>query len=277
MRTILVMTAHDLFHAANGKGFSIKLPSGGCTLQNVTELKKCKILATDGEIGKVSDFLFDDVSWIIRYLVAGTGSWLNKRKVLIPPSSFGRPDLAEKKFSVVLKQGEVKNSPPLESDKPVSRQYEENLHNYYGWSPYWIGPVFPGTAGPTITTSREGERNLEGDVARGDTNLRSADEIIGYHIRAEDGEIGHAEDFLVDDVTWHIRYLVIDTKNWLPGKKVLVSPEWIDAIEWPDKKIRIASAREAVKNSPEYDPSVTVSREYEDRLYEYYEKTRYWL
>jgi hypothetical protein len=133
-----------------------------------------------------------------------------------------------------------------------------------------------------LTVDREAV--TEGEVLRAragkespDSHLRSTDEVTGYHIEASDGEIGHVADFLVDDETWAIRYLEVDTRNWWPGKKVLVSPHWLDNVSWPDSKVYVDLTRETIRNGPEWSDSMTVTREYENRLYDYYDRSPYWV
>lgn len=114
-------------------------------------------------------------------------------------------------------------------------------------------------------------------AAIADPHLRSAREVIGYHIQAKNGDIGHVEDFIVDDEAWAIRYMVVDTQNWLPGKKVLVAPVWIESIHWAEAKVRVTLTRAKIKKSPEFDPAAPVNREYEDRLYDFYGRPKYWV
>jgi hypothetical protein len=109
-----------------------------------------------------------------------------------------------------------------------------------------------------------------------DPHLRSTKEVIGYHIQAVDGEIGHVEDLIVDDEEWFLRYLVVDTRNWLPGKAVLVAPGWAKRVDWVKRKVHVDLPQEAIRDSPEFDPSRPVNREYEVRLYDYYGRPHYW-
>lgn len=239
-------------------------------LRSVKDLRGYALLATDGEIGEVDDFLFHDDDWTIRYLVVDTGKWLPGRKVLITPSALGRPDWETGRFPVQLTRQAVENSPEIDLDRPVSRQREVELHTYYAWTPYWpsvemgdVGPAFP----PQLP---------DAEAPRGDPNLRSAAEVCGYRIHASDGEIGHVEDFIVEEGSWIIRYMVVDTRNWWPGKKVLTSPGWITGITWRERRVSVNLSRETIRNSPEYDPNTPVNLEYEDRLYDYYGRPKYW-
>lgn len=255
-------------------------------LRDMQELQGYSIQATDGKIGHVHSFYFDDQSGTVRYLVVETGNWLTERQVLISPESLGRPDGNDKKLPVNLTKAEIEESPSIANDEPVSRQMEVTLRDYYGWSPYWQTAMAPDAwssippAVPTVA-GQQHERELEEAVAlkteEPNLHLRSSREVIGYHIQALDGEIGHVETFLVDEANWRIQYLVVDTRNWLPGKKVLVAPEWIERIVWEERKVHVDLSKEQIKSSPEYDDSQPVRRAYEEELFSHYDSTGYWL
>lgn len=246
------------------------------------ELKKYGIHATDGNIGTVHDFFFDDKHWTTRYLVIDTIKWLPGRKVLVSPMSIQKVDVLDGKVNVSLSKDKVKNSPEMDTDKPVSKQYEMELGKYYGYPPYWSA----GGTGlwgvywyPSELAEKEAKNLAEYDnIEEVDKpNLRSLKEVTGYHIHATDGDIGHVEDFLICDQTWMIRYIVVDTKNWWPGKHVLVSPEWITEVRWRENTVHVELTKEMIKNGPEYIPNERLTREFEDNLYEKYNKPKYWL
>ena len=201
-------------------------------LQSASILYGDAIEATDGDLGSVYSFLFDDKAWTIRYLVVDTGTWLPGRRVLISPAAIGPLQSEAKRLSVNLTQEQVKNSPDIDTDQPVSRQHEMSLHDYYAWPVYW-----------SVTLSGPGALAIPPELVEavetepGDPHLRSTQEVIGYYIRAGDGDIGHVEDFIIDDDNWTIRYMIIDTRNWLPGRKVVVSPEWITEVNWSESKV----------------------------------------
>ena len=248
-------------------------------MQKITkDLKGNTIVATDGDIGKVDDFYFDDESWTIRYLVADTGDWLLRRKVLLSPVALGKADFASGRFKVTLTKKQIEGSPSIDTDKPVSRQHEAYYHDYYGYPYYWTGPFLWGPMYcpqiPVLDQKRIEERRAEREEA-GDLHLRSANKVTGYHIEATDGDVGHVEDFILDNETWEIRYLVVDTRNWLPGKKVLIAPRWIDRVSWDDSKVYVSLSREAIKNAPEYHPDA-LNREYEEKLHNHYDRPKYW-
>jgi len=256
-------------------------------LRSVSELKGCTIGALDGEIGKIEELFFDDEAWGIRYLVVDTGTWLTGRDILISPFSVKRADFGTRVIEVSLTREQVKNSPPVDTHKPVSRQHERDYLGYYGYPPYWEGSylwgltavplVFAGEPVPPVSpVQRELAAREETEQAE-DSRLRSTDDVKGYHIQAIDDSIGHVEDFLFDDEVWAIRYLVVDTTNWWPGgRRVLVASQWISSIEWPDRKVYTKLTRDQVKRSPEYDDTAVVNRDYEARLHDFYGRPGYW-
>ena len=232
-------------------------------LRNASAIKGYSIAASDGQIGTVSDFLFDDASWLVRWLVVDTGKWLTGRKVLLPPSVLGHLDPNGPEFSIKLTKKQIKESPDIDTQRPVSRQFEANIYNYYGWSPYWgtgAGYLVGGfgfgggalTAFPTPGSQRRAEDILIAQQSDDDPHLRSIEAVTGYHIHATDGEVGHVEDFLMEDSDWSIRDLVVDTKNWWPGNKVLISPRSIQKIDWMDNQVKLNIDRERVKSSPAF-------------------------
>jgi hypothetical protein len=241
----------------------------------ISDLKGYAIGAKDGDIGAIDDFLFDDELWTVRYLVADTAKWLPGRRVLISPIALGHVEAEEKRLPVSLKKEQVKNSPDLDS-RNISREHESSYYDYYGWPYYWIGGAVwgPGTVPGNLANENKAPESSQqpGD----EPHLRSAKEVTGYYIEAEDGDIGHVEDFIIDDDTWEIRYLIVDTKNWWPGKKVLVSPEWIDTVSWSDSRVYVDLTRDAIKSGPEFDPD-NLNRDYEARLHKHYDRPGYWV
>lgn len=243
--------------------------------------KNYELLATDGQIGKVNDFYFDDIFWKIKYLVADTGSWLHERLVLISPVSLGQPDWALGKLPVNLTKEKIENSPSVFKDQPVSKQQESKLLQYYTWPvAYGHGMEMANFADMQLYAKRiqqiEQEKNKSESLDESDPHLRSFNEVKGYHIDANDGEIGHIEDFVVEDKTWIIRYMIVDTRNWLPGRQVLVSPEWITKFDWAKSEVSVDLSQNIIKNSPEFDPKDAVNRDYEAQLYDYYGRPVYW-
>ena len=244
-------------------------------------LCKAKILkgytldSRDGEIGKVAEFYFDDRHWTVRYLVADTGNWLPGRQVLISPHALVAVLKEEQQIVVDLTKEQIERSPSLDSDKPVSRQYEEAYYGYYGWPMYWDDSYMWGSY-PYIVRDREALLEAAQNKKAWDPHLCSTRAVSGYHVQADDGEIGHIEDFIIDDDTWAIRYLVIDTQNGWLSKKVLVSPQWIERVSWPEAKVSVSLSRETIQESPEYTDWSMLTREFEIDLHRYYNRQGYW-
>jgi hypothetical protein len=244
-------------------------------LIKVKTLKGYTLDSLNGEIGNVKEFYFDDYHWTIRYLVADTGSWYTDRQVLISPHALVEVVREKEQITVNLTKKQIEDSPPLDSDKPVSRQFEEAYYGYYGWPMYWDGPNMWG-AYPEVVHDIDYTREILQAENKWDSHLRSTNEVNSYNIEAIDGEIGHVDDFIIDDHTWAIRYLVVNTHNLWPGKKVLISTQWIDNVSWTDSKVFIDLHRETIKQSPEYSEKSLLTREYEAGLHLHYKRQTYW-
>jgi len=262
-------------------------------LRNLKDFENYKIDATDGRIGSVKDLYFDDDAWVVRYLVVETGTWLSSRKVLISPISVKQPDWLAKTLPVAITMDQVRHSPDIDTDKPVSRQNEEQTLGYYGYPIYWGGegtwgsglypyamtPGFAGHGVERVEREREMEDFLRNERARhrnDDPHLRSCNVVTGYRIHATDGEVGHVSGFLVDDQTWSIRYLIVDTSNWWVGHRVLVAPPWITGVHWSDETVSIDLSRESIKTAPAYDPDDDWNRDQDLGLYRHHGRSDYW-
>lgn len=249
-------------------------------LRSLKDLEGYTVSATNGDVGKVKNFLLDDEHWTVRYLVVDTKSFMDGRDLLITPISFGQTEWSTSRFNVNLTMEKIQHCPSADTDKPVSRQHEEDYARYYGYPTYWGNSGLWGMgAYPSLLNGIEPETTVTKDLERAfyDMHLRSAQEVRGYHVEGTDQAIGHIEDFIVDDETWEIRYLVIDTSNWwFGGKKVLVAPHWASQISWEEKKVYVEMSRESVKNSPEWNPSEPINRDYETHLYDYFRRPAYW-
>jgi uncharacterized protein YrrD len=226
---------------------------------SVKSLDGFTIAASDGDVGTVEDVYFDDEKWTIRHLVVDTGGWLGGRKVLLSPRSVTAVNFDDQIIRVALTRQKIEDSPSVDTDRPVSRQEEYGLDDYYGFPSYWGGPMLWGFAAtplamapPPVESTVEQEMRAREEQER-DHHLRSSDAVIGYDIETTDGTIGHVEDFLFDDSDWSIRMMAVDTRNWWPGKHVLISPQRIDSVSWNDKKVVVKLTRDEVEKSPEYD------------------------
>lgn len=254
-------------------------------LNSVSQLAGSSLTATDGEIGHVKEVYFDDEAWVIRYLVIDTGTWLSGREVLISPYAVRPPVGSVKNIDVTLTRRQVTDSPVTDTHQPVSRRHEREFSRYYAYPEYWGGgelwamsalPMLPAPL-PTAVESESAAALRDEGVLPEDVHLRSSATVSGYDIQATDASIGHVHDFLFDDESWAIRYLVIDTRNWWPGgKKVLIATHWIDRIDWADRTVFTPLTREQVRNGPEYDEAAAVDREYEQHLHDAYGREGYW-
>ena len=229
-------------------------------LHSMKRLYGYKLGASDGAtIGHVKDFYFDDSAWTVRYAVADTGSWIRGRLVLLSPRAFGKLDADERILRVNLTREQIASCPPIESHKPVSRQYEEQYHQYYGWPYYWQDSVWGMGGFPVLTELPEpfvGERPGKATKQRNaDAHLRSAHVVGRFKIQAREESIGHVGDFIVNDETWSIHDLVVRTGAWLSGRRVMIAPEEIERISWNESTVFVKSSKEELLNAPLYDES----------------------
>lgn len=262
-------------------------------LRSIKDLEEYTIGATDGTIGQVRDFFFDDEAWVIRYLVVDTGTWLSSRMVLISPISLGQPDKAGKVLPVSITRAQVMNSPDIDTQKPVSWQHELQYFGYYGYPYYWGGGglwgegPYPdmmlsgyGGFGSADATSLQVANTAErAELARrqgDDPHLRSSNKVMDYYIHATDGDIGHVQGLLVEEKTWAIRYLIVNTSNWWLGHQVLIAPQWIQDVSWLEATVSVNLTRQAVKDAPAYDPTMQLERHQEAALVKHYSRPGYW-
>ena len=226
-------------------------------LQSIKQLYGNKLAALDGDIGHVKDFYFDDENWVVRYLVADTGSWLTGRLVLLTPHAFGKLDQDEKTLHIKLHKKKIQDSPSIESHKPVSRQYETDYYAYYGWPAYWDGSAMWGIGGyPVILPPSKKEMELQKKFHhRDDKHLRSMQEVIGYNIQSVDGEIGHVSSFLVDDRSWAIHELVIETGHWFSGKEILIPTSKVKRISYEESKVFVSLTKADIQQTAENEVS----------------------
>jgi hypothetical protein len=247
-------------------------------IRSAKSLKTLELRARDGVLGKVKDLYFDDRHWILRYVVVETGTWLNSRKVLISTSVIDAADWARGELPVNLTQEQVRQSPSVNAEREVSRDEERGLRKHYGWPVYWpdsvsaLGPSLPVVEAPIflpVPATAEAAMSSSPAMRRapeGDPRLRRGGAVIGYRLEATDGTSGHIDDFLFEDHTWHIPYLVIDPRAWLPGGMVVISPDWISAVSWTESRVYIDLTRDAIKTAPAYEPEAAWDADYVERL-----------
>jgi uncharacterized protein YrrD len=228
-------------------------------LYNTKQLYNSKLIALDGDIGHVKDFYFDDENWVIRYLVADTGSWLMGRLVLLSPHAFGTLSESAKTMEIKLSRKQIQDSPSIELHKPVSRQYEIEYYGYYGWPAYWNGGGMWGVSGYPMPLLKDEVKPYQKYKHRKDKHLRSAQEVSGYDIQSVDGEIGHVSGFMVDDRSWAIRELVVETGRWYSGKEILISPSKVKRIGYEESKVFVSLTKEDIQQTVEHQISEPVS------------------
>ena len=241
--------------------------------RSVNELIGYSIQATDGEKGKVYDILFDDETWIVRYLEADLGTLFFQKRVLIPRIYLREPVWEEKHFPIELTVKKIENSPDMESDLPFSRKYEKELMEHYELKPYWPINIAAHTARKSMLDPdvplKIPENTL--DEEKIETHLRSFNEIIGYSVHALDERFGHINDLIIDDKDWQIIYVIIETKNLLPwGKKVMLPIEKIHKISFLEREANVSLSKENILNAPDYNPAQAINTEYEKVLYDFY-------
>ena len=262
-------------------------------LHTLKELENFAIHATDGDIGSTKDFYFDDKQWGIRYLVVETGSWLTSKKILLSPISIKHVNQEDKTLTVSISKEQVKNSPDIDTQKPVSRQYEIDYLGYYGYPFYWGNSSLWGAysspymiAPGYIATTPQPDESIDApdifadvDAMRyrdQDHHLRSYQTVIGYHLEAKDGELGHIDGMLIDTDTWAIRYLIVNTSNWWLGHLVLIAPTWVNEVSWVSSKMYVDMTQQQVKDAPLFDPTIPFTRELETGIHLHYGRNAYW-
>jgi hypothetical protein len=245
-------------------------------LRPLNELRGAQIAATDGVIGHVVGAYFDDARWTVRYLVVNTGTWLDAREVLISPTSLDATASRPGTLAARLTRKQVEDSPSIDLAKPVSRQEEDQITQHYGWPGYWGMGLWESRVPGAMAALEASERSPAPPRQDGDPHLRSSREVIGYHLHATDGALGHVEDLIIDDAAWAISYLAVDTANWWFGGHVLISPQWIRAVRWPERLVDVAVTRDVIKHGPTWKPSDPISREYEGRVLDYYRVHQVW-
>ena len=246
---------------------AVKLPM----LRRINDMEGCALWGSDGLVGQLSDYYFDDALWIIRYLTVKTGTWLSGRQVIVSPSTIHRADWSERIIYAALSQSQIKSGPDIDTEKPISRQQELHYASHCRSPRYWaeIGPwgigAYPNSMQPVIRDGwsdeqfrvafeRSGHCRTQ-DAKRSNPHLRSGLKVKSYHVHATDGDVGHVHGILVDEFTWAIRYIIVNTSNWWLGREVLIPPERIENIDWADSTVRTRLTRQGIKNAPPYNAS----------------------
>ncbi|NGP46129.1 PRC-barrel domain containing protein [Bacillaceae bacterium SIJ1] len=272
------------------------------------ELESYKLGATDGDIGKIEDFYFDESQFVVRYIVADTRTWFFGGEVLLSPEAFQKVDPSDRIVHVNLTKDQIKDSPKPNQEQPINRQFEKDLSDFHGWRYYWLsaggagagyntpgtgapGPVVPVAPVPeeagshsqrnldeTVDETHEGyeEKELEEHLQHENSQLQSMDDLKGYEVHVKEGYVGKIDDMILEDGTWKIRYLVVDVGIGIDTKLVLISPDWVKEISWIDQTITAPLEHDLVEHAPVFEEDQPLTREYEEKLYDYYNQQRYW-
>jgi hypothetical protein len=244
-------------------------------LRSTKQFEQYTVAASDGLCGQVRDLYFDDHSWVVRYLVVDLAGHEERRRILMSPHAILDADWEEKSFRVAMTQAEVRRSAEVETAKPVSRQREMGYYGYDEYGKHWGGGGLWG-AGFYPDILQAGLATREEEQTRDDPHLRSANTVARYYVHASDGDIGHVSGFLIDDHSWAIRYVLVDTSNWWLGHEVIIAPEWIEDVDWAECIVSVDLSRQAVKDSPSYASERTLEREQELCTHRHYGRDGYW-
>ncbi len=217
-------------------------------LRSLKNIGEFGLQAKDGEIGAVQEFYFDDRQWMIRYMVF-KAHLLSGMRVLVTPKVLEKPNWEHKLVKANLTKAQIERSPEVDIHKPASRQDEEKLVKYYGWESYW---------------------------SDSDSHLQSSKDLMGYEVQGKGGAIGKIVDFIFDDNDWRLRYMIVDTGDWLPSRQVPLSIDWINLVVTDKHVVNVGIAKSDVAQAPVYDSRVIPTREFESKLYRYYQKPEYW-
>lgn len=247
-------------------------------LYRLGKLVGMSIRTRDGTLGQIKDVYFDDQRWAVRYLVVDTGSWLQGRLVLISPMAVDHIDWEQQSVQVRLTLQQVRGSPDIDTAMPVSRQHEVNLLDYYGYPDYWSGALLWGaTPYPVVPTPPLRPEGAEpANHPPMDKHLHNLDAVRSYKVQATDESIGHLADFLFDNGSWALQYLLVDTREWLIGRHVVIPTQWVTLLDWEQRRVHLDISRDAVEHAPEFDPMLSFSRDDESALFGHYERPGYW-
>ena len=248
---------------------------GGCRkmLRQIRELGTYRLHATDGDIGHLEQFYFDDRDWKIRYFVVDIGTWLHGKKVLMLPSAIIGVDAPTRTINTAFTKQQVQESDGVGTHKPEGLEQPHDYSLYLGW-PYYLGNALNDSDyGPEPGRAHDPEKGETSEHSfrhAYDEHLRSSKVVSRYHVMAVDGEIGQIEDGTVDDQTWTIQYVVSNVRNWWSAKKVLLPTEWISWVSAPESNVYVSLTRNNIATAPAFDPEKPLTRDLEIALYKHY-------
>jgi hypothetical protein len=231
-------------------------------MKTLRRLEGFRVLGEGETLGKVMDAYFDDHVWAVRDLVVA-GSGRHARLWWLSPHSILRIDQRRRTIETTITAAQWRTTAPDEPDTAIPRATWTGLLKYYGFPYSWRGldravaPRVPSSSGPEL-------------------HLRSERRFRHYLVHALDGELGHVEDLLVDEHSWAVRYLVVDTRRWRPGGRVLLAPEWVLYVSWLEQSVHTSLEQKTVRTAPPYDRRTRIDRAYEARLRQHYGRPAAW-
>ncbi|MDQ0207815.1 PRC-barrel domain-containing protein [Alkalicoccobacillus murimartini] len=258
-------------------------------------LESFSMNATDGELGSIADLYFESNTFTLRYFVGDTRTWFFGGKVLLSPEAVTSIDAEKEHINVNETKEQIKNSPKPSEHEPVSRQYEAELRDHYGWKHYWGAPIggvgagmgtpgaYPAAPGliipPPVSNPQSDQGEYESEALSHQTNhnfLQSINDLRGYTIHAKNGEVGKVLDFMLNEHDWSINYIIVDVGGVFTREPVPLAAEWITDISWQDKTITVNVEKELIERAPNYELHEPFTREHEAELYSHYNRKTYW-
>ena len=194
------------------------------------------LLASDGTIGTISDFLFEEATWSVRYVLVDTGKWLAGRQVLLSPRAFvhepfGQPGTARARLS----RSQIEESPALATGEPLTRGFERAYFRHFGWPSYWMGPSLGAALAPVDTS---------------EVRLLSVKELTGGLAQASDTRIGKVKNFSLSSLSWMVREIVVDAGHWYSERLVLIQPGLVERVGMAESVLYIGRSRLEVLSAP---------------------------
>lgn len=241
-------------------------------LWSLERLRDYTLRATDGEIGSVRDALVDEAGWTVRYLVVGTGTWLFGRRVVLGTEVLGAPTGDPRTIPVALSRARIEAAPDVDAAQSFGRRFEERLRGHYGWPAYWGAGMADVVAVPAALPDAVAAAD---EAADDGPALHSVRDVEGFAIAARDGDVGTVADALFDD-GWRLRYWIVDTGTWLPGRRVALAADWIDGVDWIGRALDADVDRAQVEGSPGVHVDDGLTREDEMAIHGWYGRTPYW-
>lgn len=228
-------------------------------LLTIAELKEYQVETTDGATGQIRDLYVEDGFWFVRYLVVASGSWLNEQELLLLPDIVAAVEPESGRLRIKLTEQQLLDSPPRERHLPISRQYEEQLAEHYGWARYWLPATLLGSGhAPTLPANITASENPLDPAAESEPVLRSLTELLGYELRAAQGEALPLTDMVASTKNWQLRYLLVPEED--VGNRP-VSFDFVTHCSWEERQIQLSLTPAQLQRQEPYVPGPIIGRE----------------